>query len=177
MVVSKNKVVSFHYLLKDDEGKLIDSSASYGSPLTYIQGNGNIIPGLEKAMEGKKLGEKFSVSILPKDAYGEYDANMTMEIPKAHFAGITDTVEVGMQFQINTPHGPQIVTISKVSENMVTLDANHPLAGKTLHFNIDIVGIREATEEELLQGYVGSGCSSDCCCDSEDCNDNNCDCE
>ena len=121
--------------------------------LTYIHGIGNIIPGLEASLEGKIAGETLNVSVLPADAYGEWDQGKIIEIPKAQFSGV-DEVQVGMQFGVHSSTGEQIVTVTKVDRDSVTVDANHPLAGKTLNFEVKVVGVREPTPDELDHGHV-----------------------
>lgn len=151
MNISQNKVVTIHYTLKDDAANVLDSSAGK-EPLSYLHGHHNIIPGLEAALEGKTEGEKFDVRIEAKDAYGEYDKTLTQTVPRNMF-GEHDP-EVGMQFQAQTASGPQIVTVSAVEGENVTIDANHPLAGKPLNFEVSVEGIREASEDELDHGHA-----------------------
>lgn len=164
MTVAKNRVVSIDYQLKDATGKLIDSSEG-SEPLVYLHGNGNIIPGLEKVLEGKDAGESVVCVIQPVEAYGERDENLVFKVGKDEFEGAD--VEVGMQFEAQGEEGAQIVTVVGVEGDEVTIDANHPLAGETLHFDVKIVDVREAQAEELEHGHVHGGCS--CGCGDEDC--------
>jgi FKBP-type peptidyl-prolyl cis-trans isomerase SlyD len=152
MLISENKVVSIDYTLKNDKGEVLDTSSGR-SPLSYIQGKGHIIPGLEKACEGKTTGDSFNVSIEPKEAYGEYSEEMVITLPKSKFDNQTD-IKVGMQFQAQTEMGVQVFSVLAVEENDVKLDGNHPLAGATLHFDVKVTDVREATAEELSHGHV-----------------------
>ena len=158
MTISKNSYVAIDYTLTDDDGTEIDSSRS-ASPLEYIHGNSQLISGMEAALEGKSAGDEFSVVIAPKDGYGEYDKNLVSEVKRDQFD--TDVnIEEGMQFQAMTAYGPQIVTVTKVGDDTITVDANHELAGKTLHFDVKVVSVREATDEEL--SALNSSCGGSC---------------
>lgn len=152
MQVAKDAVVTIHYTLTNDAGETVDSSAG-GDPLAYLQGNGNLIPGLENALEGKKAGDKVSVKVAPGEGYGEYDKSLVQQVPRRSFKGISN-VEVGMQFQVQSNHGPRAVTVTHVMGDMVTVDGNHPLAGQNLNFAVEITDVRAATEEELAHGHV-----------------------
>ncbi|MGN0921550.1 MAG: peptidylprolyl isomerase [Cellvibrio sp.] len=158
MSISENKVVSMHYKLTDPEGNVIDSSEGQ-EPLTYLQGFGNIIPGLEDAMEGKNVGDKFTVQVKAEDGYGVRNEEMVQVLPSSMFTGI-DQIEVGMEFHAETEHGLQVVTVTHVENDQVTIDANHPLADVDLTFDIEITDVRDATEDELAHGHVHSaGCN------------------
>ena len=151
MKIEKNKWVTIHYTLKDDDGKQLDSSVG-GEPLGYLHGNGYLIFGLENELEGKNPGDKFSAVIQPKDGYGEYDSRLIIDIPRDQF-------EVGMQFQVMTQMGPSIVKVVEVNGDKIKIDGNHELAGKNLHFDVEVVDVRDATEEELNpRGCGGGGC-------------------
>ncbi|MDO8330388.1 MAG: peptidylprolyl isomerase [Fluviicoccus sp.] len=152
MQIAQNSVVAIAYTLTDDNGTVIDTSAG-GEPLVYLHGARNIIPGLENALAGKAIGDKLQVTIAPVDGYGEYDAQMVQSVPRQMFAGV-DNIEVGMQFQAQTDHGIQVVTIAAVEGDEVTVDGNHPLAGVQLNFDVEVMSIRAATEEELAHGHV-----------------------
>lgn len=152
MQISPDKVVTIHYTLTDDDGDVIDSSAG-GEPLPYLAGAGNIIPGLESALEGKCIGDKLEVRIAPADGYGEYHEQMVEQVPRAAFEGIED-IQVGMHFQAQSDQGPVSVVVTEVTEESVTVDGNHPLAGKNLNFAVEVTDIRDATEEELAHGHV-----------------------
>ena len=156
MQVAKNAVVSIDYTLTGPDGKVIDTSTGR-EPLAYIHGGGNLIPGLERALDGKTAGENVNVSIAPVDAYGERNPAAVHSVPKSAFQGVPE-IKVGMQFKSQGEHGEQIVTVTKVEADTVTVDANHPLAGVTLNFDVTIRGIRAATPEELDHGHVhGAG--------------------
>lgn len=151
MQVSENKVVSIRYTLKNDAGEVIDSSAGR-APLSYLHGVGNIIPGLEKALEGKTSGDHVDVSIAPEEAYGERNEALIQIVPRNAFESVEE-IEPGMQFYAQTPAGRQILTIVEVQDDQVVVDGNHPLAGETLHFSVEITEVREATEEELAHPH------------------------
>ena len=153
MKIQNNSAVSFHYTLTDDDGIRIDSSEGQ-EPLGYLHGAGNIIPGLEKALEGKTIGDSLTVAVTAAEGYGEVQKELIQEVPKEAFQGI-DTIEVGMQFEAQTGQGGTVpVTIIDVTDDLVTVDGNHPLAGKNLNFDVSIEDVREATEEELANGHV-----------------------
>ena len=152
MQITADMVVSIDYTLTDDQGTVIDSSEGRG-PLAYLHGKNNIIPGLENALEGKSKGDSLQVKVSPAEGYGERSDELTQEIPKQMFEG-NDDIQVGMQFQTMTESGPQVVTVTKVDEETVTVDGNHPLAGENLNFDVTIVDIREASAEELDHGHV-----------------------
>ncbi len=156
MVVAHNKVVQIHYTLTNDAGAVLDSSSG-GEPLAYLHGNGNLIPGLEKALEGKGAGEKLSVKVSAEEGYGTRDPSLVQDVPRRAFKGI-DNISVGMQFQADSNQGPRMVTVTRIAGDMVTVDGNHPLAGEDLNFAVEIAEIREASEEELAHGHVnGAG--------------------
>lgn len=156
MQIAKDKVASIEYTLTDNEGQVLDSSVG-GEPLAYLHGAGNIIPGLEKALEGRQVGDTFTVSIAPAEGYGEKDDSLTQEVPRRMFAGV-DEIEVGMQFHAQTDHGMQVITVAAVRDDIITVDANHPLAGQTLNFDVKVVEVRAASREELEHGHVhGAG--------------------
>ncbi|HCA81594.1 MAG TPA: peptidylprolyl isomerase [Bacteroidetes bacterium] len=152
MTVQRNKVVTINYTLTDESGSLLESSEGQ-EPLTYLHGVGNLIPGLEASLEGKSAGTSLEVSVPPEEGYGVWDQEKIVDIPKSQFSGV-DKVEVGMQFSVQSEAGEEVVTVSKVEGDIVTIDANHPLAGKILSFDVTIVGIRDATAEELDHGHV-----------------------
>lgn len=152
MQAADNSVVLIHYTLTNDGGETLDSSAGR-EPLAYIQGAGNIIPGLENALSGKSAGDKLKVTIAPQDAYGVREDALVQVVPRDAFGGAPD-IEVGMQFQARTPEGIRVVTVIDVAGDDITLDGNHPLAGETLHFDVEVVTVRAASEEELAHGHV-----------------------
>jgi FKBP-type peptidyl-prolyl cis-trans isomerase SlyD len=152
MQIATHKVVSIDYTLTDKEGSVLDSSEGRG-PLTYIHGIGQLISGLEASLEGKSAGDALKVEVAPADGYGEWDPEKIAEVPRDQFTGIDD-LKVGMQFSAHGEAGEQIVTVSKIEEDTVTVDANHPLAGQALTFDVKIVGVRDATQDELSHGHV-----------------------
>ncbi|MCB9254466.1 MAG: peptidylprolyl isomerase [Bdellovibrionaceae bacterium] len=152
MSIKKNSVVSISYVLTNDAGKQLDASPK-DEPLTYLHGAGNIIRGLETALEGQTKGEKMKISVPPEEAYGLRDEALVQSIPRDRFPDASE-VKIGAQFQASTENGPVLLTVTDIRDNQVTVDANHPLAGSTLHFNVEIVEIREATAEELQHGHV-----------------------
>ena len=153
MNISKDKVVAMHYTLRNDAGEVIDSSQGR-DPLYYLQGHGNIIIGLEEKLEGKEVGANMMVTVAPEKGYGLPDPGMIQEVPRDRFQGV-DNIEAGMQFQAQGPDGGvQVVTVTAVSDEAVTIDANHALAGETLHFEVEITEVREATADELSHGHV-----------------------
>ncbi|MHB8453280.1 MAG: FKBP-type peptidyl-prolyl cis-trans isomerase [Acidiferrobacterales bacterium] len=152
MQIAKDTVVSINYTLTDDANNVIDSSTN-GEPLAYIHGAGNIIPGLENALTGKSAGDRLEVTVPPQNAYGLRDESLSQVIPRNRFESSQD-IEIGMQFQTPTPDGVSIVTITNVDGENVTVDANHPLAGMTLHFSVEVVEVRTPTHEELNHGHV-----------------------
>lgn len=156
MQISPKTAVSIHYTLTSDSGEVIDSSIG-GEPLAYLHGTGSIISGLEKALDGKEVGDKFTTHIPASDAYGQVFEDRVQTISREMFEGI-DTIEVGMQFHADVSEGPGIVTVVKVEGDEITIDGNHPLAGMPLNFDIEVVDVRPATAEELDHGHIhGAG--------------------
>ncbi len=157
MQIAERTVASFHYTLTGEDGEVIDSSRERGEPLAYLHGSGHIVPGLEKAMTGHSQGDTFQVSVSPEEGYGERHEAMVQVVPKSAFQGGPEP-QPGMQFQGQGPQGPVLVTIRAVEGDQVTIDGNHPLAGKTLQFDIEVTEVREASREELEHGHVhGAG--------------------
>ena len=153
MKIAEKLVVSMDYTLKNDSGEVLDASEGKG-PLSFIFGSGMIIPGLEKELEGKETGDALDVSVQPADGYGEYDKDRIIEVEKDQFPKDQD-IQEGMQVQAQDPEGRQIIfTVSSISDDKVTLDGNHPLAGQVLNFSVSIGEVREATKEELEHGHV-----------------------
>lgn len=152
MLVAKNKVVLMDYKLEDAQGQLIDSSE--GEAFAFIQGSGQIIPGLERSMEGRQAGDNFKVVIPSKEGYGEKDDSLVETIDRSYLAGIKD-LTVGMQVEGQDPNGHvKVLTVKEIHDKEVVLDANHPLAGMDLTFTINIMEVREATSEEMAHGHV-----------------------
>jgi FKBP-type peptidyl-prolyl cis-trans isomerase SlyD len=152
MQVEKNKVVEIDYTLKDENGDVLDSSEG-GQPLSYIQGTGNLIPGVETALEGKSSGERVEITVPPETGYGVRDDSLVLTIEREKFGEVED-LKPGLRFRMDTPDGLMIFTVVKLDETEVLVDGNHPLAGMTLNFDITVQSIREATTEELEHGHV-----------------------
>ena len=152
MKVAKDLVVSLAYQVRTEDGVLVDESP-VSAPLDYLHGHGSLIAGLEKALEGHDVGDRFDVHVGANDAYGNYDENLVQRVPKDVFMGV-DELQVGMRFLADTDQGPVPVEITEVDGDHVVVDGNHMLAGQNLNFNVEVVAIREATEEELAHGHV-----------------------
>ena len=153
LLVGNNLVVSMHYTLTDNEGNIIDSSEGQ-EPLAFLHGAGNIIPGLEKALVGKVEGDTLKVSIEPEEGYGVVDETLIQTVDKGVFQGV-ETVEVGMGFESQAPDGAvHHIVVKAVEGDNVTIDANHPLAGVALNFDVEIVEIRIPSEEETSHGHA-----------------------
>lgn len=183
MNIAKDRVVAIDYTLTDAKGKVLDTSSDSG-PLSYLHGKQNIISGLEKALEGKTEGDKLKVTVQPEDGYGQRDESLVVNVPLDRFQG-ADSVEAGMQFHAESNDGVRLVTVTKVANGMATVDANHQLAGEVLNFDVTVVAVRAASDEELAHGHphspdsscgcggCGSDCEGDCDCDGE-CEDGGC---
>ena len=167
-MIRDNHVVEINYTLFDESGEIIDSSDGK-APLAYIQGKKNIIPGLEKKLNGKNVGDSFKAIILPEDAYGNHHEMMVHTVPLNDFGPNPEEMKVGDVFQVQNNNG-QVMAVKVIEvnpdKNEITLDGNHPLAGKTLTFDVEVVSFREATEEELAQGHVHqeTSCQDPSCC-------------
>jgi FKBP-type peptidyl-prolyl cis-trans isomerase SlyD len=159
MIVEGNRVVSIHYTLTDGDGEQIDSSAGQ-DPLDYIHGTQGIVPGLERALDGKNIGDKLQVNLKPEEAYGPMVDELVQTVPREAFSGIDD-IQPGMQFQAAGPDNQALMlTVTAVADEGITVDGNHPLAGRELNFDVEVVAIREATEDELSHGHIhGEGCN------------------
>lgn len=156
MHVANNMAVSIHYTLFNDDGDVIDSSVGHDA-LVYLHGQGNIISGLEQALQGKSIGDKLNVRIDPEDAYGGFMEERVQVIPRSMFEGVDD-LEVGMQFHADVSSGPGVVSIVAIDGDDITIDGNHPLAGQALTFDVEIVDIRPASGEEIAHGHIhGAG--------------------
>ena len=152
--VINNSVVSIHFTLHEKDGELLDTTQGK-EPLVFLIGHGNIIKGLESALEGKSVGDNFEVTIKPEDAYGPIQEEAIQSIPLTAFEDVED-LDIGMRFHLQTDMGPAPVTITHIEDGMVTIDPHHPFAGKTLQFQVEIIDIRSATSDELEQGNVQS---------------------
>lgn len=152
MTIENDKVVLMNYTLTNEKNDVLDTSDGR-EPLAYIQGYQNIIPGLEKEMAGKKVGDKFKAVVQPEEGYGKFNPALLQELEKSIFQGV-DEIEVGMQFQTQLEDGPIIMSVTKVEGEKVTVDGNHPLADQVLTFDVEVMEIREATAEELEHKHV-----------------------
>lgn len=154
MKIEKNVVVSLAYQVKLEEGVVVDQ-ATTDAPLDYLHGHNNLITGLEALLEGKTAGDSFSATIAPEDAYGEHNDDLVQRVPANVFHGV-DQLEVGMRFLADTDQGQIPVEITEVDGDEVVVDGNHMLAGQTLTFDVEVLAVREATEEEIEHGHVHS---------------------
>ncbi len=152
MQIAKHKVVSIDYTLTDDDDQIIDTSKG-SEPLTYIHGTGNLIPGLEKALVGKSPGDAFEVTVSPEEGYGLHDETLLEVLPRSKF-NADQEIQVGMQFYAEGSAEVQVITVVGIEDDQITIDGNHPLAGRTLNFAIKVVEVREATPEEIVHGHV-----------------------
>lgn len=151
--IKKNKIVGLHYKLHGEDKAVLDSSEGQ-EPLLYMHGHEQIVIGLERALDGKKIGEKLSVDVAPEDGYGQYDPKLTNLVEKKQFPA-NAKFEVGALYEFTNSKGqPLVVQITEVNKDTVKVDANHPLAGKKLHFDVEVVSIRDATKEELEHGHA-----------------------
>jgi FKBP-type peptidyl-prolyl cis-trans isomerase SlyD len=151
MPVSAQHVVSIEYTLSDDEGQTVDTSDGR-EPLSYLHGAGNIVPGLEKALEGQEIGATVEVSVTPEEGYGHFEAGLVRNVPLRKLP--EGRAKAGQRLRLDTTAGPRIFTVVSVKGDYAKLDGNHPLAGKTLHFKVKVVGVRQPTAEELEHGHV-----------------------
>ncbi|MBN0986735.1 FKBP-type peptidyl-prolyl cis-trans isomerase [Amphritea pacifica] len=152
MQIADKKIVLIHYTLKNLDDEVMDSSEG-AEPLAYLHGTGSIVPGLEKELAGKKAGDKVNVEVSPEEGYGELNPELIQEVDRAAFEGV-DNIEVGMRFMAQTAWGQQPVVVTAVTDESVIVDGNHPLADQTLKFDVEIVEVRDATEEELEHGHA-----------------------
>ncbi|MFD2632662.1 FKBP-type peptidyl-prolyl cis-trans isomerase [Idiomarina piscisalsi] len=149
--IAQNKVVAIHYTVKTEDGQTLDQSKE-GNPLSFIHGRGMLIPGLENALESKATGDSFTAEVKPEEAYGERHDGLIQTVPRNLFGD--NEVQPGMQFRASTDQGEQSVVIVDVKDDEVTVDGNHPLAGVNLNFDVEVVEVRDATEQELEHGHV-----------------------
>jgi len=153
MTIENNKVVTIEFTVKNAEtGDLIESSEG-SEPLVYLHGFNNLVPGLEKELTGKVVGDKYEVTVSPEEGYGVRDDSLVQQVPREAFQGI-DKVEVGMAFTADGPQGPVVVEVTAIEGDTIHIDANHPLASVTLAFSGEIKDIRDASQEELEHGHV-----------------------
>jgi FKBP-type peptidyl-prolyl cis-trans isomerase SlyD len=146
MQATREKMVSIDYTLTDEQGNVLDSSDGR-EPLTYLHGTGQIIPGLERAIEGKEPGAQLQVTVPPEDAYGDRNPELLQSVPREQFPEGT-VPEIGQKFQVQSPSGARVVTVAEVGDDAVVIDANHPLAGHALNFDVTVKDVRDATGEE-----------------------------
>ncbi|WP_052368264.1 FKBP-type peptidyl-prolyl cis-trans isomerase [Algiphilus aromaticivorans] len=149
--ITAKTVAEFHYTLTNTNNEVIDSSRDR-EPMRYLHGANTIVSGLEQEMEGKKPGDKFQVEVTPENGYGERVDQLVQNVPRSAFEGI-DEVAPGMRFRAETQNGPVTVTVTEVGDEEVTVDGNHPLAGETLNFDVEVVDVREASEDEVEHGH------------------------
>jgi FKBP-type peptidyl-prolyl cis-trans isomerase SlyD len=152
MNVGNGKVVLIHYTLRDEQGAVLGSSDG-GDPIAYLHGNGGIVPGLEDALTGKVAGDRIDVVVAPGKGYGPRDERLVQVMPRDRFPG-ANGLAAGQQFHADGPQGGRMLTVTSVEKDLVTVDANHPLAGKPLHFSVEVAEVRNATREELTHGHV-----------------------
>ncbi|MDR3343244.1 MAG: peptidylprolyl isomerase [Treponema sp.] len=167
MNITKNRVISIDYILRDVENHIIDSTSD-ADPLTYLHGHENIIPGLEKALEGKSEGDHFTITIPAAEAYGERDEELVIQVPLDRFED-AEAVATGMQFEAETADGSRVVTVTNVTGTHATIDGNHPLAGMALTFDVTVTGIREAEPEEIDHGHPHHACGDCDACEDDAC--------
>lgn len=154
MKIEDKKVVSFHYTLTNDAGDTLDTSRERDEPMRYLHGANNIIPGLEKALEGREAGDTFQVQVPPEKAYGQRRAANVQRLPLKKLGVRANQLKPGMVLNLQTSQGPAQVTVLKVGRFNVDVDANHPLSGQNLNFDVEIVEVRDATEEENEHGHA-----------------------
>lgn len=153
MLIAEQTVVRFHYTVKDDDSSEVIDSSENSDPMTYLHGARNLIPGLERALEGRQAGDEVEVTIEAADAYGERSEDRVHKVPHAALEGV-DKVEPGVTVVANTEQGQVNLVIVDVADDGVTLDANHPLAGRRLRFNVSVEDVREASQEEISHGHA-----------------------
>jgi FKBP-type peptidyl-prolyl cis-trans isomerase SlyD len=157
MQIAENTVVTIHYTLTDTKGTVLDSSEGpdSGEPLSYMHGSGMIVPGLEEALAGKAEGDHVKVTIAPEGGYGPREEKLVEKLSRDEFP--EGEIEVGMHFRAHGPHGARVLTVVAMDDDTVTVDGNHPLAGATLNFDVKVIGVREATDEDKHGHGHGDG--------------------
>ncbi|MFI3244977.1 MAG: peptidylprolyl isomerase [Ferrimonas sp.] len=164
MIIDNNTVVTLHYRLRNSAGEIIEESFG-AEPMEYLHGADNLIPGLEAQLQGKQAGDQLDADIVAADAYGDIELALIQEVPLAAFEGVEDIIP-GMRFMAQTDAGPRPVVVTEVKDDTVIVDGNHPMAGQDLNFQVEVVAVREGTEEEIEQGHpasVGGGCCGGGC--------------
>ncbi len=152
MIISKDKVVQFYYTLRDEAGELLESNVG-ADPVAYLHGHKNMMPGVEKALEGREVGEEFTATLPPEETYGLRREDSEQRVPVKHLMGAKKW-KPGMMAVVQTEQGQRQVTVMKVGKFMVTVDTNHPMAGKTLTFELIVADVRDATSEEIAHGHA-----------------------
>lgn len=155
MKVARDMVVTLHYILTDDNNDTLESTED-SEPFGYLHGHGNVIPGFENGLEGAEIGQKLHLTIYPAQGYGPRNAEAIVHVPRDQFDPEIG-IDVGMQVQAEGENGPIVFTIKAITDSEVTLDGNHPLAGEVLHYDIEIIDIRPASDEELAHGHAHTG--------------------
>lgn len=153
MTISKDSVVRFHYTMRNPQGEMLESTRDDNEAVTYLHGHGNLLPALEQALEGRQAGDQLTLTLSPEQAYGERQANATQRLSKKLFRDV-GRFKVGDTVPLQTDHGPRLVTVLKIGHSVVDVDTNHPYAGQTLSFDVEIVEQRAATPEELEHGHA-----------------------
>ncbi len=157
MNVEIKKAVTLAYTLTDTDGNILDK-ADANEPFMYLHGTGGVIPGLEKALDGKAVDDQLTVNLKAAEAYGDYSDKLTSDVPKTMFEGLDEKdMFVGAQFHAETDQGMQVVTVKAINEDTITIDGNHPMAGKDLNFDVTVLAVRDATEDELAHGHIHAG--------------------
>ncbi|MGM0702091.1 MAG: FKBP-type peptidyl-prolyl cis-trans isomerase [Pseudomonadota bacterium] len=151
MMIAPQRVVSLHYVLSDSHGHVLDDSQRRQQPLEYLHGHDNILPGLERALNGKEIGASVDVILSPAEAYGERDEALVREVGRDAFP--VEDLTPGMRFQTPGDDGPEVVTVLDVFDERIRIDTNHPLAGQSLHYRLEVLDVRGATRAELAQGH------------------------
>ncbi|MBB3139990.1 FKBP-type peptidyl-prolyl cis-trans isomerase [Halomonas organivorans] len=151
MTIAPQRVASLHYVLSDEDGQVLDDSRSRQTPLEYLHGHDNLMAGLERALAGREAGAELSVTLAPGEAYGLRDEALVREVGRDAFP--VPDLAPGMRFQTPGDDGPEIVTVLEVRDDSVVIDTNHPLAGRTLHYRLEVLEVREATRAELAKGH------------------------
>ena len=152
MKIAKDCVVTLDYTLTDEDGEILDSSEG-DEPLVYLHGHGDIVPGLERALNGHQVGDQVEVDVSPEDGYGDWDEDLVDVVGKEDFDD-PEELEVGAQFEVDTDEGVRVATVIEMEGEDITVDLNHPLAGMNLHFAVKVLDVRAASAEELEHGHV-----------------------
>jgi FKBP-type peptidyl-prolyl cis-trans isomerase SlyD len=157
MQIARNRVVTLDYKMFGEENQVLESSQDDG-PLVYMHGIGELPEGLEEELDGKQAGDEVQVTLLPEDAYGEYDASLVQPVPREQFEELDD-IQVGMRFEAETEEGPRVVHVIGLEDGNVIVDGNEPYAGRTVRFEVKVLGVRQASDDEIEHGHVhGPGC-------------------